>query len=319
VFLAKDLRLKREVAVKVTRPDFALNSQMMQRFRREAEVVAALRHPHIMPIYDIGEADGIAYIVMPYIRGESLKARLDREGKLPVELARRILLQVGDALHEAHEAGVVHRDVKPDNVMLDRREDQVPAHGLRHRQGGRRRRGRALDLADQHRAGHGDAALHEPRAGRGGALGRRALRPVRARRGGVPHDRRRAAVRRASVRAILAKQLVGARDAAAHRAPDVPPALAMAIERAMAKDPDDRYPSVESFLDAVRSDPHYAAEVLRTTGGVPAVHAARRGAGGGGHAAGARASGWRRRCWSWAPWARRSGRRRQPERDGGAR
>ena len=82
---------------------------MMQRFRREAETVAALRHPHIMPIYDLGEAEGIAYIVMPYVRGESLKARLDRDGRLPVEQARAILLQAADALASAHEAGVVHR------------------------------------------------------------------------------------------------------------------------------------------------------------------------------------------------------------------
>ncbi|MDF1505278.1 protein kinase [Roseisolibacter sp. H3M3-2] len=269
VFLAKDLRLKREVAVKVTRPDFALNAQMMQRFRREAEVIAALRHPHIMPIYDIGEADGIAYIVMPYIRGESLKARLDRDGKVPTELARRILLQVGDALHEAHAAGVVHRDVKPDNVMLDRREDQVLLMDFGIAKAAEASAdGSSISLTSTglvmgtpHYMSPEQAAGERTVDARADqyALAVVAYRMIA---GALPFDG-------PSVRAILAKQLVGAATPLRQAAPDAPPALAMAIERAMSKDPDDRYPTVKAFLDAVRADPHYAAEVLRTTGGVP--------------------------------------------------
>jgi serine/threonine-protein kinase len=270
VFVARDLRLKREVAVKVTRPDFAVNAQMMQRFRREAEVIAALRHPHIMPIYDIGEADGIAYIVMPYVRGESLKARLDREEKLPVELARRILLQVGDALHNAHEAGVVHRDVKPDNVMLDRREDQVllmdfgiakaaEAGGLDGTASSLTSTG--LVMGTPHYMSPEQAAGERTIDARSDQYAL-AVVGYRMIAGVLPFDG-------PSVRAILAKQLVGAATPLRRAAPDAPPALAAAIERAMAKDPEDRYPSVKAFLDAVRSDPSYAAEVLKTTGGVP--------------------------------------------------
>ncbi len=268
VFLARDLRLKREVAVKVTRPDFSLNAQMMQRFRREAEVIAALRHPHIMPIYDLGEADGIAYLVMPYIRGESLKARMDRVGKLPVELARRILLQAADALSAAHEAGVVHRDVKPDNIMLDRRDDQVLLmdFGI----------AKAMEAgADGHSVSLTSTGLvmgtphymsPEQAAGER-ALDHRsdqyalAVVTYRMLAGVLPFDG-------PSVRAILAKQLVGAATPLREVARDAPPMLIAAIERAMAKDPDARFPSVRAFMDAVRADPSYAAEVVRPTGGV---------------------------------------------------
>ncbi|MGZ8469747.1 MAG: protein kinase domain-containing protein [Gemmatirosa sp.] len=268
VFLARDLRLKREVAVKVTRPDFAVNAIMMQRFRREAEVIAALRHPHIMPIYDLGEADGIAYIVMPYIRGESLKARMDRVGKLPVELARRILLQCADALSAAHEAGVVHRDVKPDNIMLDRRDDQVllmdfgiakaiesgvDGHSVSLTSTG-------LVMGTPHYMSPEQAAGERTLDHRSDQYAL-AVVTYRMLAGVLPFDG-------PSVRAILAKQLIGAATPLREVARDAPPALIAAIERAMSKEPESRFPSVRDFMDAVRADPTYAAEVVRPTGGV---------------------------------------------------
>ena len=267
VFLARDLRLKREVAIKVTRPDFAVNAQMMQRFRREAETVAALRHPHIMPIYDLGEAEGIAYIVMPFVRGESLKARLDRDGRLPVEQARSILLQAADALASAHEAGVVHRDVKPDNIMLDRREDQVLlmdfgiAKAIESGTEITSLTSTGLVMGTPHYMSPEQAAGERNVDARADqyALGVIAYRMLA---GVLPFDG-------PSVRAILTKQLVGAATPLRQAAPDAPPALVAAIERAMAKEPDDRYPTVRAFVGAIRSDPAYAAEVLRTTGGVP--------------------------------------------------
>jgi serine/threonine-protein kinase len=267
VFLARDLRLKREVAIKVTRPDFAVNAQMMQRFRREAETVAALRHPHIMPIYDLGEAEGIAYIVMPYVRGESLAARLDRDGRLPVEQARAILLQAADALASAHEAGVVHRDVKPDNIMLDRREDQVLLMDFgiaKAIEGGSEitsLTSTGLVMGTPHYMSPEQAAGERNVDARADqyALGVIAYRMLA---GSLPFDG-------PSVRAILTKQLGGAATPLRQAAPSAPPALVAAIERAMAKEPDDRYPSVRAFVGAVRSDPAYAAEVLRTTGSVP--------------------------------------------------
>ncbi len=117
VYLAKDLKHHRKVAVKVLRPELA-STIGDERFFREIELAAQLTHPHILPLHDSGEADGFLYYVMPYIEGESLRARLDREGELPVADAARILREVVDALAAAHDAGVVHRDIKPDNVLL---------------------------------------------------------------------------------------------------------------------------------------------------------------------------------------------------------
>ncbi|MGD9525022.1 MAG: serine/threonine-protein kinase [Gemmatimonadales bacterium] len=125
VFRAQDLRLKRSIAVKVMRPDLGLTPGMLERFRREAETVAALRHPNIVPIYDVGEGDGIAFILMPFIEGESLRARMEREGAMPAEEVRRILREAASGLAVAHEAGVIHRDIKPENIMLEGREQRV--------------------------------------------------------------------------------------------------------------------------------------------------------------------------------------------------
>jgi serine/threonine-protein kinase len=117
VYLAEDLKHRRKVAVKVLRPELA-STIGGDRFFREIELAAQLTHPHILPLHDSGEADGFLYYVMPFIEGESLRQRLDREGELPVADAARIMREVVDALAAAHEAGVVHRDIKPDNVLL---------------------------------------------------------------------------------------------------------------------------------------------------------------------------------------------------------
>jgi serine/threonine-protein kinase len=117
VYLAHDLKHSRSVAVKVIRPDLAA-SLGRERFLREMEIAARLRHPNIVPLYDSGDADGVLYFVMPYEEGSSLRSRLDRDGALPVSECVSILRDVARALAYAHEHGVVHRDVKPDNVML---------------------------------------------------------------------------------------------------------------------------------------------------------------------------------------------------------
>ena len=92
-----------------------------ERFLREIRIAANLTHPHILPVHDSGEADGFLYYVMPYIEGESLREKLQREGELPVDEAVRILREVADALAHAHGHGVVHRDIKPDNVLISGR------------------------------------------------------------------------------------------------------------------------------------------------------------------------------------------------------
>jgi hypothetical protein len=117
VFLAKDLRHHRSVALKVLRPELAA-SLGAARFLREIEIAARLSHPHILSLLDSGEADGVLYYVMPYVAGGSLRARLRREGELPIDVAVQILREVLDALAHAHAQGIVHRDIKPENVLF---------------------------------------------------------------------------------------------------------------------------------------------------------------------------------------------------------
>jgi serine/threonine-protein kinase len=120
VYRATDVRLNRRVAIKLLPPELAFNPDVRERFLREAQTSAHLTHPNIVPIYTVDEREGMVYFVMALVDGESLAERLARESPLPIADARRILADVADALAYAHGRGVVHRDVKPDNVMLDR-------------------------------------------------------------------------------------------------------------------------------------------------------------------------------------------------------
>ena len=115
VFLAQDRKHQRPVALKVLRPDLALGPD---RFLREIEIASRLTHPNVLPVHDSGEADGLLYYVMPFVEGESLRDRLTRERQLPVEDTVRIGAEVADALAYAHGRGIVHRDIKPDNILL---------------------------------------------------------------------------------------------------------------------------------------------------------------------------------------------------------
>ncbi|NNF14866.1 MAG: protein kinase [Gemmatimonadetes bacterium] len=117
VYLADDLKHERKVALKVLKPELA-HTLGPERFLREIEIAAGLTHPHILPLHDSGEADGFLYYVMPFIAGESLRDRLSREGRLPIRDCTRIFREIVDALGEAHRGGILHRDVKPANVLL---------------------------------------------------------------------------------------------------------------------------------------------------------------------------------------------------------
>src|SRR5438874_1651264 len=117
VFLAEDLKHHRSVAIKVLHSELAA-ALGAERFLREIEIAARLQHPHILPLYDSGAASGLLFYVMPYVEGESLRDRLDREKQLSLEDTLRITAEVAGALAYAHSHGVVHRDIKPENIML---------------------------------------------------------------------------------------------------------------------------------------------------------------------------------------------------------
>lgn len=129
VYLTQDVKHNRKIALKVLRPELTATLGA-ERFHREIEVAARLQHPHILPLLDSGEADGVLYYMMPYVEGESLRERLARRGELPVHEAVRILLEIVDALGYAHSRGVVHRDIKPDNILLSGRHALVTDFGV---------------------------------------------------------------------------------------------------------------------------------------------------------------------------------------------
>jgi serine/threonine protein kinase len=119
VYAATDVRLGRDVAIKVIRPELAGARAFLDRFRKEGTALAKFRHPGIVPIYDIRERDGLIYYVMPLIAGDTLRVKLDERGKLSPKETQRILIELCDCLAATHRAGIVHRDIKPDNVILE--------------------------------------------------------------------------------------------------------------------------------------------------------------------------------------------------------
>ncbi len=129
VYLAEDLKHRRRVAVKVMRPELAATLGA-ERFLREIEIAAQLSHPHILPVHDSGESDGVLYYVMPYVEGESLRERVHREGRLAVDDALRLAREMAEALGYAHKRGIVHRDIKPANVMLGEGHALVADFGI---------------------------------------------------------------------------------------------------------------------------------------------------------------------------------------------
>jgi serine/threonine protein kinase len=129
VYKADDLKHGRVVALKVLQPHFVA-SLGRERFLREIAVTARLDHAHILPLLDSGEAGEVLYYVMPFVDGESLRARLNREKQLPLDDALRIALEVADALSYAHARGIVHRDIKPENILLGSSHARVADFGI---------------------------------------------------------------------------------------------------------------------------------------------------------------------------------------------
>ena len=129
VYKARDTRLDRTVAIKVLPEHIAKREDLRARFEREARAVASLNHPHICTLHDIGNQDGAGYMVMEYLEGETLAARIEK-GALPLDQALKLAMQIADALDRAHRAGVTHRDIKPQNIMLTRDGVKVLDFGL---------------------------------------------------------------------------------------------------------------------------------------------------------------------------------------------
>src|SRR5881409_832728 len=129
VYLAQDSKHERLVALKVLHPELAA-SLGPDRFLREIKTAAKLNHPHILPLHDSGETDGFLYYVMPYVEGESLRSRLNRTGKLPLDEALYLARGIAGALDYAHRQRVVHRDIKPENIMLREGEAMVMDFGI---------------------------------------------------------------------------------------------------------------------------------------------------------------------------------------------
>ena len=129
VYLARDLKHDRNVALKVLLPELGAILGV-ERFQAEIKVTANLQHPNLLPLFDSGEADGLLFYVMPFVEGESLRARLDREKQLPVDDAQRIAGAVANALDYAHRHAVIHRDLKPENILLHDGQPLVADFGI---------------------------------------------------------------------------------------------------------------------------------------------------------------------------------------------
>src|SRR5205807_2586797 len=129
VYRARDTRLERTVAVKVLPEHLSQNAEVRQRFDREAKTISSLSHPHICGLYDVGHQDGVDYLVMEFLEGETLADRLSR-GRIPTEQLLRFAIEIADALDKAHRQGIVHRDLKPANVMLTKSGAKLLDFGL---------------------------------------------------------------------------------------------------------------------------------------------------------------------------------------------
>ncbi len=246
VYRATDLRLHRRVAIKVLPPELAFNADVRERFLREAQTAAQLAHPSIVPIYTVDEREGIVYFVMALVDGESLAQRLARESRLPVSEARRILGVVADALAYAHSQGVVHRDVKPDNIMLDSATGRpmVTDFGIaRAAQGDTRLTVTGVAIGTPAYMSPEQALGERDLDGRSdiyslGVIGYQMLA------GETPF-------KASNTPAMLVKHVSETPRPLATMRHDLPPALGHAIGRALEKKPENRWPDASAFRDAI--------------------------------------------------------------------
>lgn len=247
VFLARDLRLGRPVAIKVVRPDLAA-SLGAERFLAEIRVTANLQHPNLVPLFDSGEADGLLFYVMPFVEGESLRDRLTREGQLPIDEALQLAREIAGALAHAHKLGIVHRDVKPENVLLGGEHALVMDFGI----------ARAVTAAGGNRITEvgvtlGTPAYMSPEQAMAeleldGRSDQYSLGVVlyEMLAGELPY-------RGPNARTILVRQLTDPAPSVRVPRDTVPAAVDAAIRRALAAAPADRFATISAFADALTS------------------------------------------------------------------
>ncbi|MGH7695340.1 MAG: protein kinase domain-containing protein [Gemmatimonadaceae bacterium] len=249
VYRARDLKLKRLVAIKVLPPDLAFREEVRTRFLREAQTAAQLNHPNIVPIFSVDERVGLVYFVMALVEGESLGARLTRERRPPVNDVTRTLREVADALGYAHARGIVHRDIKPDNILLD------AATG----------RAMVTDFGIA-RAAEGDSRLTVT----GIAVGTPTYMSPEQALGERDVDGRSDQYSLAVVAyqmltgqppfaatntpAMLLKHISEPPAPLSELRPDLPPGLIVSVERALAKKPAERWPNAYAFRDALTAE-----------------------------------------------------------------
>ena len=248
VYLARDVQLDRDVAIKVLLSHLAHNPDARERFLREARMAAGLSHPNIVPIHRVGEARGFVFFVMSYIEGETLGERLRERGPLPPAQAARIMREVAWALAYAHGRGIVHRDVKPDNILLEKGSGRalVTDFGIAHGAG-------AAEIGDPGKI-MGTANFMSPEQATGDAIDGRsdiyALGVVGylAVSGRLPYEA-------SNLPALLLRQATEDPQSVMHVAPGLPPALGAAIDRCLARLPEQRFEDGEKLADALAPPP----------------------------------------------------------------
>src|SRR5438034_4645451 len=268
VFNARDERLKRQVAVKVLPPELAFREEIRLRFVREAETAARLSHPHIVPIHSVGESpDGLVYFVMAYVDGESLGAKLKRRGRLPPDEARRIMQETADALGAAHALGIIHRDVKPDNILLEGSRGRVVvtdfgiAKALSSATGSATLTATGVAIGTPHYMSPEQAAGDREIDGRSDiySLGVVAYQMLA---GELPFQA-------PTVPGILMKQITERAPLVTDRRPEVPEDLAACVMRSLEKDPEDRWPTADALRRALEARSATMHKPRRSSGPSP--------------------------------------------------
>ena len=242
VYLAHDLKHDRSVALKILRPELTA-AMGTDRFPREIHIIAQMQHPHILPLYDSGAADGFLYYVMPFVDGESLRAKLARTGPLPINETVRLLHEITDALAYAHARGIVHRDIKPDNVMLSGRHAAVTDFGVAKAvsaSGGSSLTTVGIAVGTPHYMAP-EQAMAEANIDHRVDLYALGIMGYEMLTGHPPFDA-------TSAQAILSAHVMEQPKDVRESRPNVPPILAEALLKCLAKNPADRWQSADELM-----------------------------------------------------------------------